>query len=105
MSQVDLKARPIEWACRTVLTVHFLLVLAGYANYIQAKYALTTPVIPRSTIDLISYPFLKLSLSEGIVFIISLWFYFIRFRIVVLSISSISVVLYWVITRYFFYLL
>jgi len=105
MSQTNSKPTGVEWACRTILTIHFLLVIAGYINHIQAEYQLRTPVIPRDFIDTIANPYLKLSLAEGVLFILSLWFYFLRFRIVALTLSSIAVISYWVVTTYFLHLI
>ena len=105
MPQTNSKPTGVEWACRTILTVHFLLVLTGYVNFIQTKYQLITPIIPKGTIELITTPYWKISLGEGVLFILSLWLYFLRLRIIVLILSSIAVISYWVITTYFLHLI
>ena len=97
--------RSTEFACRTILTFHLLTVLAGYIVFVQTKYQLDSPIIPRSTIEMITSPYWKISLVESATFILSLWFYFLRLRIWVLVISSVSFVAYVITVRYFLYLI
>ena len=105
MPQTNSRDKSVEWACRTILTVHFWLVLAGYVVFMQAKYQLESPIIPKDVIAQISTPFWKISLAEAVLFILSLWLYFLRLRIIVLILSSIAVISYWVITTYFVHLI
>jgi len=105
MPQTNSRDKSVEWACRTILTVHFWLVLAGYVVFLQAKNQLESPIIPKDIIAQISTPYWKISLAEAVLFIVSLWFYFLSFRVVVLILSSIAVVSYWVVTTYFLHLI
>jgi hypothetical protein len=90
-----------EWTCWLLLTVHFWFCASGYITYFQTKNQLTTPLIPESTILVISEPSFFSALSICGSFIISLWLYFFRKRIAVIILSAISIVAYEVLLVYF----
>lgn len=95
------KERGLEWACRILLTVHLVLTLSGYTTYLQAKWQLSSPIIPKSTILEVTEPALYTCLCIGLLFIVSSWFYFFRKKQVVIALSSISILGYELLLFYF----
>ena len=84
----------MEWACRILLTVHLFRIVTGYIVYWQTEYQLVSPLLPKSIIGQISSPYFKASLIMATAFLVSLWFYFFKKRIVVIVISGVSIVLF-----------
>lgn len=72
-----------------VLLIWLILSVAGgIATYFQTEYQLTSPLIPRSSIDLIARPYLLASLGCSVFAIAALLFYFFgRYQIVILLCS------------------
>lgn len=90
-----------EWACRILVTAHFLLVTAGYLVYTQTRYQLVTPLIPRDTVLTIAGPYLYTSLCAGVTFLVSMWLYFLRRRIACIVASAVSLGTYKFLLLYF----
>ena len=81
-----------EWACRILLTLHLFTALTGYITYIQMRHQLNSPLIPKSTIDIISAPSFDLSLVLGGTLLFSMWLYFFKKRTACIIISGISLI-------------
>lgn len=83
-----------EWGCRIMLTIAMIRALSGYIVFIQTKDQLVSPLIPQSLIYEISDLHIIPSLVAGIFFLISLWFYFYKKKIVVLITSGVAIFSY-----------
>jgi len=83
-----------EWGCRIMLTVCFFRVLSGYIVFIQTYYQLVSPLIPNSVTYEISQAYMTASLFAGLVFLIALWFYFFKKRVLSLVTGGLSLLIY-----------
>jgi hypothetical protein len=101
MAQNTRKEKSLEWGCRIILTFHFLTVLSGYINYLETKYQLASPVIPTRLIEQMSTLYWRISLVQGVVFMVCLWFYFFRLRMITIIVSTIAVIAYAIVVKSF----
>lgn len=101
MTEKNKGTRTYEWPCRILLTLHLGIALWGYITYLQAKYQLTSPLIPQSTIREVAEPGIYTGLCIGATFLAALWFYFFRKPLIVMGISSISILAYGFLPGYF----
>ena len=89
------------WPCRILLTIAFLRSISGYIVFVQTQYQLVSPIIPKETIYLISYPFIIASLISSCFFIAALWFYFFKKNIITIALSIIAILAFELATVYF----
>jgi hypothetical protein len=101
MEHKEKKEKIIEWSARVLLSVHFLRSLSCLIIYWQTKFQLTSSLIPEYIPLDISLLYFKASLIIGAFFIISLWFYFFRKRLIAISISAVSILAYHWVAVYF----
>ena len=101
MPEKSKRERYSEWACRILLTVHCWLTLSGYIAYLQAKHQLISPLIPEDTIRVLTEPNFYTGLCMGATFLLSIWFYFFRKKLITIIMSSISVLAYEPVLLYF----
>ena len=101
MEHKEKKEKIIEWSARILLSVHVLRSLSCLIIYWQTKVQLTSPLIPEYVPIDISLPYFKASLIIGASFIISLWFYFFRKKLIAISISAVSILVYEWLAVYF----
>ncbi len=85
----------LEWPCRILLVLNCIVTLLGYVGFFQANYQLVSPIIASSTIFLIIKQQIFNSLIAGILFLISLVFYFFQKRVVTIIISSVAIFSYY----------
>jgi hypothetical protein len=74
--------------------------MLGYIAFIQANYQLVSPLIPTSTLYLVTETYINASLVTGILLFISLCLYFFQKRILVIITSSIAILSYFIIVNY-----
>ncbi len=53
MSNHSKKDTQLIWIYRIFVTLDIILIISGYISYYQTNYQLTSPLIPKSTIDVI----------------------------------------------------
>jgi hypothetical protein len=95
-------ARKKEWLCRILLTINVILVLNGLVSFIQADYQLISPLIPQSTVYLITRIDILSSAWSGLFLIISLWFYFYKKYTVVIILGIFAIIIYLIKFELFF---
>jgi hypothetical protein len=96
MTGILRREKQIEWACRILMTVDIIIISAGYVSFFQAKNQLMSPLIPKSTVYQISYDsndtIMKASLISCGLFLIGLWFYSFKKKVVALILFSLAVI-------------
>lgn len=79
MPEISNKEKQLNWACRILMTIDVLVVLAGYISFFQAKRQLVSPLIPKETIYQIFYDggddIMKASMMAAIIFLSGIWLY------------------------------
>ena len=88
----------LEWPCRILLVINCLLSFLGYVSFIQAEHQLVSPLIPTSTVLQIAKHSIYASLPAAVLLLISLGFYFYQKRIVVIILSSLAIISYYVLS-------
>ncbi|WP_462220991.1 hypothetical protein, partial [Ferruginibacter sp.] len=71
----------------------------GYVSFIQAEHQLVSPLIPTSTVLQIAKHSIYASLPAAVLLLISLGFYFYQKRIVVIILSSLAIISYYVLSN------
>ncbi len=89
----------LEWPCRILLVINCLLSLLGYVAFIQTEYQLVSPLIPSSTVLQIAKHSIYASLPAAALLLFSLGFYFYQKRIVVIILSSLAIISYYVLSN------
>lgn len=84
MPETIKKGKGLERACRIVMTIDVLFICLGYYYLLQAKWQLTSPLVPRSTVDMIladtSEVLTWSSLGTAFFFLAGLWLYFFQLK-------------------------
>jgi hypothetical protein len=101
MPEISKREKRLEWACRIALSVNVFVIVSSYVAYFQARYQLDSPLIPPSTVHEITDAYMKSSLVVSGLFLIGLWFYFLKKRVVAIIILVFAV-LFFVYLRPFF---
>src|SRR6185295_17912422 len=83
-----------EWACRILLTLHLWIAASGYISFLQAKHQIISPLIPEKAILQVIQPNFYTASVLTCSFIISLWLYFFRRRVLVIILSGLSIIMY-----------
>ena len=98
MSEILKRETKIEWACRVLMTVDVVVIVAGYISYFQAKNVLISPLIPKTTLYQILYDdnniIMKASLIAGSFFLAGLWFYSFKRKIPAIVLFSLAIIFY-----------
>jgi hypothetical protein len=89
----------LEWPCRILLVINCLLSFLGYVAFIQAEHQLVSPIIPSSTVLQIARDSIYASLPAAVLLLISLGFYFYQKRMVVIILSSLAIISYYVLSN------
>ena len=89
----------LEWSCRILLVINCLLALSGYVAFIQTDYQLTSPLIPSSLIIQIAKHSVYASLPATVLLIAALCFYFAQKRTMVIILSSLAIISYYILTN------
>jgi len=85
----------LEKPCRILLLIHVIVSLLGYIAFLQTGYQLVSPLIPSSTVFQITRNSIYASLPAGVLLIFSLGFYFYQKRTLVIIISSLAILSYY----------
>lgn len=85
---VTKKEKRIDWVCRILITLQFILVIRGYVALLQTKYQLDSPLIPQSLVYEISYPNLITSLIASGFMLVTIWLYFLNKRIAAICVGG-----------------
>jgi hypothetical protein len=91
MSEISKREKQTDWACRILVTIGLLTVIAGYIVYLQTKYQLQSPLIPPGTAYEIVEPYIKASLVSSGLFLAGLWFYSFKRKIIAIIFFSLSI--------------
>jgi hypothetical protein len=104
LAETDKRKRIYEWACRLLLSVHFLLVISGYISFLQIKHQLQSPLIPEETLYtiVVRSPDMYVSVIHGVSFLVALWLYFFRYRLGVIIVCSLSIIAHQFLLLYYF---
>jgi hypothetical protein len=98
MTKISKREKQMEWACRILMTVDVLIIVAAYISYFQAKQQLISPLIPKSIIYQILFDgnevVMKISLILSIPFLAGLWFYSFKRKILAVVLFGLVVILY-----------
>lgn len=89
----------LEKACRILLIIHCIVSFLGYIAFLQTHYQMASPLIPSSIVFQIAKHSIYASLPAAILLIVSLIFYFIQKRTVVIVISSLAVLSYYILSN------
>ena len=89
----------LEWPCRILLVINCLLVLSGYVAFVQTDYQLVSPLIPASTVFQIAKHSIYASLPAAVLLIAALCFYFAQKRTMVIILSSLAIISYYILTN------
>jgi hypothetical protein len=92
------KEKQLEWACRILMTIDVIVIVAGYLSYFQTKQQLISPLIPKSTVYQILSDagdvIMKISLILAIPFVAGLWFYSFNRKIPAIVLFGLTAFLY-----------
>jgi hypothetical protein len=98
MPEISKKEKQIDWACRILITVDLLIVLAGYFSFLQAKWQLASPLIPKETINQIlsdgTDVIMKASIIAGSIFLPGIWLYTFKRKKLALVLFIVAPIIY-----------
>ena len=98
MNETRKNEKVLDWICRGLMTLNIFAICGTYISYFQVKQQLVSPLIPQSTIAEILFDTYNLTaraaLVCGALFLIGLWFYSFKRKIVSIILFGLSVVLY-----------
>ena len=89
----------LEWPCRILIIINCLLSLSGFVAFVQTDYQLVSPLLPSSTVIEIAKHSIYASLPAAVMLIASLCFYFAQKRTMVIILSSLAIISYYILTN------
>jgi hypothetical protein len=86
------KEKTIEIVCRILISLQLILVIRGYIVFLQTKHQLVSRLFLKASLR-VSYPYVITSLIVSGCLLITLWLYFLKKKIAVIIIATISLLL------------
>jgi len=71
----------------------------GYVSFIQTEHQLMSPVIPSSIVFEIAKHYVYISLPVALLFLLALCFYFFQKRVVVIILTSLGILAYFILSN------
>ncbi len=96
MAEKSKAEKQLEWACRILMTLDVIVILAGYLSFFQAKWQLTSPLIPKDLVYRImddgADRIMNASIIAGVIFMTGIWFYSFQKRRIAAGLFGMAVI-------------